>query len=360
MKAIAATPGVPDSLAIVEAPAPRVGDDDVLVEVLRVGICGTDSEINAGLYGEAPPSDDYLIIGHEGFGRAAEVGSWVRDISIGDHVVASVRRPCPHSHCGPCRSDTSDFCTTGDYTERGIKARHGFLSQFYAEAQDRLIVVPDSMKELGVLMEPMSVVEKAIGNVFRIQERLDWEPERALVLGAGAVGLLATLLLRLRDIDTYVVDRSDDGGPKSKLISQLGAHHISTQSEPMSSAAREIGGTDILIEATGFAPLIFDAAPLLNPNGVMSLLGISGSTSEVPLDARAFNNSMVLGNQLIFGSVNAGEADFRSGSEHLQRAKRRWPNILERFITRRVPFDEYRDAFDRQPHDIKVVIEVAS
>ncbi len=327
MKAIAATPGVPDSLRIVEAPAPQVGDNDVLVEVLRVGICGTDSEINAGLYGEAPPSDDYLIIGHEGFGRVADVGSEVRDVSIGDHVVASVRRPCPHSHCGPCRRNASDFCITGDYTERGIKARHGFLAQFYAEALDRLIVVPDSIKELGVLMEPMSVVEKAIGNVFGIQERLDWDPERALVLGAGAVGLLATLLLRLRDIDTYVVDRSDDGGPKSQLIAQLGAQHISTKSEPMSAVARAIGGVDVVIEATGFAPLIFEAAPLLKPNGVVSLLGISGSAGEVPVDARAFNNSMVLGNQLIFGSVNAGEADFRSGTEHLRHAQQRWPGV---------------------------------
>ena len=360
MKAIAATPGMSDSLAIVEAPNPRMGDNDVLVEVLRVGVCGTDDEINAGNYGEAPPSDDYLIIGHEGFGRVAEVGSGVGDVSVDDHVVASVRRPCPHSHCGPCRNNASDFCITGDYTERGIKARHGFLSQYYADAEDRLVVVPDIIEELGVLMEPMSVVEKAIGNVFRIQERLDWDPERALVLGAGAVGLLATLLLRLRDIDTYVVDRSDHGGPKSQLISQLGAHHISTQSEPLSAAAREIDGADIVIEATGFAPLIFEAAPLLKPNGVVSLLGISGSASKIPVDARAFNNSTVLGNQLIFGSVNAGEADFRSGIEHLQQAKRRWPGVPARLITRRVPFDEYRDAFDRQPDAIKVVIEVAS
>ncbi len=331
----------------------------MLIEVLRVGICGTDSEINAGVYGEAPLSDDYLIIGHEGFGRVAEVGSAVRDISVGDHVVASVRRPCPHSHSRPCRRNSSDYCTTGDYTERGIKAAHGFLSQYYVEGQDRLIVVPAAIKELGVLLEPTSVVEKAIGNVFRIQERLDWDPETALVLGAGAVGLLAALLLRLRDIDTYVVDLSEVGGPKSQLISQLGAHHISIKSEPLSTAAREIAGTDIVIEATGFAPLIFDAARLLKPDGVVSLLGVSGSATEVTVEARAFNNSMVLGNQLIFGSVNAGEADFRSGIEHLQNARRRWPGVLERLITRRVPFDDYRDAFDRRPNEIKAVIEVA-
>ena len=360
MKAIAATPGVRDSLAHIEAADPRPGDRDVLVEVVRVGVCGTDSEIREGRYGKAPPASDYLIIGHEALGRVAEVGTLVRDVSVGDQVVASVRRPCPHEHCQPCRNSANDFCTTGDYTERGIVSAHGFLAQYYVENQELLTVIPAALEELGVLLEPMSVVEKAVRHIFAVQERIQWEAETALVLGAGAIGLLATVLLRLRDIDTYVVDRSEAGGFKSQLISRLGARHLSTGAAPISDVTSEIGGVDVVLEATGFAPLVFEAVPLLKPNGIVAMLGISGDGGETPVRAGQFNNSMVLGNRLMFGSVNAGMVDFRAGVEHIQQAQRRWPGALEKLITRRVPFDAFQDAFDRRPDDIKVVIEVTS
>ena len=360
MKAIAATPGVRDSLAPIEVDDPRPRDGDVLVEVMRVGVCGTDSEIREGRFGKAPPDSDYLIIGHEAMGKVAEVGPLVRDISVGDHVVASVRRSCPHQHCRPCRSGANDFCTTGDYTERGIVSAHGFMAQNYVERQDLLTVIPAALGELGVLLEPMSVVEKAVRQIFAVQERIQWEAETAVVLGAGAIGLLATVLLRLRDVDTYVVDRSEAGGFKSQLISQLGARHVSTGGAPLSNAISEIGGVDVVLEATGFAPLVFEAVPLLKPNGIVAMLGISGDGGEAPVRTGQFNNSMVLGNRLMFGSVNAGMVDFRSGVEHLHQAQRRWPGVLDKLITRRVPFDEFQDAFDRRPDDIKVVIEVAS
>ena len=358
MKAIAATPGVPDSLAIIEAPDPRVGDSDVLVEVVRVGVCGTDSEIKAGLYGQAPPSSDHLIIGHESLGRVVEVGAQVKDISVGDRVVASVRRPCRHQRCGPCHSHASDLCITGDYTERGIKSEHGFVSQYYTEHSERMTTVPDEIEDLGVLLEPLSVVEKAVRHTFRIQERLQWDVKNAVVLGAGAIGLLGVMLLRLKGIDTYVFDRSDHGGFKSRLISQLGAHHLDAREAPLSEAASETGGVDLILEATGYAPLIFEAVQLLNPNGVVCMLGVSGGGGEAPVNASQFNNSIVLGNRMMFGSVNASMADFRAGVEHFEQAQRLWHGVLSKMITRRVPFDDFQDAFDREPHDIKVVIEM--
>ena len=359
MKAIAATPGVRDSLALITAADPQPGDRDVLVEVVGVGVCGTDSEIREGRYGKAPQASDYLIIGHEALGKVAEVGPLVRDVSVGDHVVASVRRPCPHEHCRPCRGGAQDFCTTGDFTERGIVSAHGFLAQYYVEDQDLLTLIPAGLEQVGVLLEPMSVVEKAVRYIFAVQERIQWEAETAVVLGAGAIGLLATVLLRLRDIETFVVDRSEAGGFKSQLISELGAGHVSTAAAPLSDAISEIGGVDVVMEATGFAPLVFEAAPLLKPNGIVAMLGISGDGGEAPVRTGRFNDSMVLGNRLMFGSVNAGIVDFRSGVEHLQQTQRRWPGVLDKLISRRVPFHEFQDAFDRRPDDIKAVIEVS-
>ena len=206
MKAVAVTPRVDNSMALLDAPDPQLGERDVLVKVVRVGICGTDMEIKQAEYGTAPTGSDHLIIGHEALGRVAEVGPLVRDFAVGDYVVASVRRPCPHRHCRPCRSGISDMCVTGDYKERGINSLHGYLAEFYSEDEQRLTRIPPELEPVGVLLEPLSIVEKAIRQTFKIQERLPWTVERAFVLGAGAIGLLGAMLLRLQGIQTYVLD----------------------------------------------------------------------------------------------------------------------------------------------------------
>ena len=359
MKAVAIKPGVKDSLSVIDLPDPQVGDEDILVKMVRVGVCGTDMELKAGTYGEAPPGSDYLVVGHEAVGQVAEVGARAGEFTVGDYVVASVRRPCPHSRCLPCRSDQNDMCVTGDYTERGIKGRHGFLSEFYSERGSWLTRIPAEVADVGVLLEPLSIVEKAMRQTFKIQDRLPWKFDNALVMGAGAIGLLGALLLRLQGVNTYVLDRSKQGGLKSNLITQIGGHHVDSTVTPIAELAANVGEFDFVMEATGYAPLVFEASQHLALDGVLCLLGVSGDSGEISVDASQFNNRMVLGNRLIFGSVNANLVDFQAGVGHLKQINQRWPGVLEKIITRRVPFGEFQAAYRRQAGDIKVVIELS-
>ena len=330
-----------------------------MVQVVRVGVCGTDLELKAGTYGEAPPGSNYLVVGHESLGRVVEVGSGAGDIAVDDFVVASVRRPCPHVHCFPCRSGQNDMCVTGDYTERGIKGNPGFMAEYYSEERQWLTKVPSSSVAVGVLLEPLSVVAKAMRQTFLIQERLPWNIENAVVLGAGTIGLLGAMLLRLRGVTTYVLDQSKAGGFKANLVSSIGGHHVDTNLTPLSHVAAGIGPIDFILEATGYAPLVFEASNQLATDGVICLLGISGGSNEIPVDAADFNNRLVLGNRLVFGSVNAGLMDFQAGVQHLEKINSQWPGLLERLISRRVPVSEFQAAYVRQPGDVKVVIEFA-
>lgn len=357
MKAIATTPGVKDSMVVMDVPDPQIGESDVLVKIVRVGVCGTDAEIKEGLYGKAPPGGDYLIIGHEALGRVVDAGPQVKGLATGDYVVSSVRRPCQHDWCSPCRGDQNDMCISGAYTERGIMLQHGFLSEYYGEHEQRLTKIPAGIEEVGVFLEPLSIVEKAIRQSFKIQERLPWKIENAAVLGAGTIGLLGAMLLRLRGINTYVLDRSESGGFKSGLIAQFGAHHVDTRVTPLSGVAAEVGRLDFVLEATGYAPLVFEAFQHLAMDGLVCLVGVSGGSHTVSVDANEFNNRFVLGNRLVFGSVNANLVDFRSGVGHMQQISRQWPGALETMLTRRTSFSQFQSAFERQPEDIKVVIE---
>ena len=360
MKAIAIRPGIEDSMALMDVTNPTIEEQDVLVKVVRVGVCGTDLELKQGIYGAAPPDSDYLIIGHEALGQVAEVGSQVENFAVGDYVVASVRRPCQHRRCRPCASGQNDMCLTGDYQERGISRRHGYLSEYYSEHQRWLTKIPQVIEPVGVFLEPLSVVEKAMRQTFLIQERLPWTVENAVVLGAGTIGLLGSMLLRLRGINTYVLDRSEFGGFKSRLIASLGAHHVNTRESSLSEVAADIGPIDFVLEATGYAPLAFQAFEHLAMDGLICLLGVAGGSQDISVDAMEFNNRMVLGNRLVFGSVNASLADFQSGTEHLGEISQRWPRALDEMLTRRTPMGEFAAAFDRQTGDIKVVIEMDS
>ena len=358
MKAISIRPGTADSMGLVDVPEPQMGRQEVLVKVVRVGICGTDQELKQGLYGQAPPHSDFLVIGHEALGQVAEVGPEVENFAAGDYVVASVRRPCRHSHCGPCVGGENDMCVTGDYLERGINRQHGFMSEFYSEHQRWLTKIPLAIEPVGVFLEPLSIVEKAIRQTFKIQERLPWQVENAVVLGAGTIGLLGAMLLRMKGINTHVLDRSESGGFKSRLIADFGGHHIDTRQTPLAEVAPDLGTINFVLEATGYAPLAFQAFQHLAPNGLACLLGVSGGSQDIWVDAVEFNNRMVLGNRLVFGSVNASLVDFQSGAEHIQQINQMWPGILERMLTRRASLDDFPAAFDRRPNDIKVVIEM--
>jgi glucose 1-dehydrogenase len=367
MKAIAVHPGQPNSMHLKDVAEPQLSDipdgRGVLVRVLRVGVDGTDKEINAAEYGQAPAGDDFLITGHEGLGRVVEVGPNVPStIRPGTLVVATVRRPghSPYDAIG-----LQDMTTDDVYYERGINLRHGFLTERYVEDAQYVVPLPDNLSEVGVLLEPLTVAEKAINQAFEIQRRLKvWQPRRALVLGSGTIGLLATLALRLRGIEVTCASLRPAPYRNSELIEELGGSYVSTQETTLPDAARDHGPFDIVIEATGFSPLAFQAAEVLGKNGVLVLVSVTGGDRSVEVPADVINEGFVLGNKVMVGSVNASPADFASGRDDLTKAEAVYPGWLDRLLTTPVRGLENFEQMLRELTDnrdaIKVYVEVAA
>jgi threonine dehydrogenase-like Zn-dependent dehydrogenase len=349
MKAIAVTPRVPNSARVVELPRPALDDvpagRGVLVEVLRVGVDGTDKEINLGEYGAPPPGEDVLVLGHENFGRVLAVGPNARGFAPGDFVVATVRRP------GMSLFDaigTSDMTTDDVYFERGINLRHGFLTETYVEDPDFLVQVPPGLKEVGVLLEPMTVVQKGITQAWEIQRRLRvWRPRRAFVLGAGTIGLMATLVLRLRGLEVVTFGRTPAPYLNSELIEALGATYVSTQDLSVVEGARRFGAPDLIFEATGFSPLVFEAMEALGKNGVLVLSSVTGGDAQVTVPADRINLGFVLGNKVAVGTVNANREYFESGVTDMAHAEANYAGWLGRLLTHPVRgLDNVAELFD--------------
>src|SRR5215211_6617245 len=278
MKAIAVTPGVSNSVRLVEMPAPEVSDvpngRGVLVRALKVGVDGTDKEINAAEYGAAPEGSDFLVIGHEGFGQVEAVGPNVTEVVPGDYVVATVRRP------GSSIYDligTNDMTTDDTYYERGINLRHGYLTEQYVDDVEFVVKVSQGLKDVGVLLEPVTVVEKGIAQAYEIQRRLRvWHPKRAAVLGAGTIGLLAALVLRLRGIDVTVFGLTRKPYLNADLLEAIGARYESTADLSITDGATKYGPWDLMFEATGYSPIAFEAMQALGKNGVLVLASVTG------------------------------------------------------------------------------------
>lgn len=364
MKAIAVKPGIKDSVHLVEMPKPSVaeipGGRGVLVRVLRVGVDGTDKEINNAEYGAAPPPDDFLVIGHEGFGIVEEVGENVRELAVGDYVVATVRRP------GSSIYDligTNDMTTDDTYFERGINLRHGYLSEYYVDDAEFIVKVPCGLKEVGVLLEPMTVVQKGITQAFEIQRRLRvWRPKRAAVLGAGTIGLLATLVLRLKGMEVVTFGLTPKPYLNSDLIEAIGARYVSTRETPVIDLAKAEGEFDIVFEATGFSPLVFEAMQALGKNGILILSSVTGGDRRVEIPADKINLDFVLGNKVMFGTVNANREYFESGAKDLAQAELEYPNWLARLLTHPVKgLENYAELFEKLINEkgaIKVFCEI--
>ena len=335
MRAIAVHPGQAGSMHLREVPKPSLdaiaGGRGVLVKVLRVGVDGTDKEINAAEYGAAPPGDDYLILGHEGFGRVEAVGPNVTELTPGDYVVATVRRP---GHSIYDLIGTNDMTTDDTYYERGINLRHGFLAEYYVDDAEFVVKVPMGLKEVGVLLEPTTVVEKGIAQAFEIQRRLRvWRPKRAAVMGAGTIGLLATMALRLRGLDVTVFGRAPKPNRNADLLESLGARYLTTIDVPVIEGARRHGPFDLMFEATGFSPIVFEAMQALGKNGVLVLSSVTGGerTTEVPADR--INLEFVLGNKVMVGTVNANREYFELGVKDLAQCEAQFPGWLARLLT---------------------------
>ncbi len=351
MKAIAVHPGVPNSLHLAQLDEPRVEDiadgRGVLVEVLRVGVDGTDKEINAAEYGAAPPGYDFLVIGHEGFGRVIAVGSNVREFTVGDYVVATVRRPGMSLYD---QIGEYDMTTDDTYYERGINLRHGFLTERYVEAPEFLVKIPVGLREVGVLLEPMTVVQKGVVQAYEIQRRLKvWRPQRAAVMGAGTIGLLATLVLRLRGLEVTTFARSPRPNLNADLIEALGARYVTT---PITDA----GPFDVIFEATGFAPVVFDCMNALGKNGVLILSSVTGGEHHVDVNADKINLDFVLGNKLMFGTVNANREYFETGVKDMSHAEAQFSGWLARLLTHRVAgLENYRELMDTLTQGANVI-----
>lgn len=308
------------------------GGRGVLVKVLRVGVDGTDQEINEAKYGQAPQGANFLIIGHENFGQVEAVGPNVPSvIRPGSYVVASVRRPGKSIYD---QIGLQDMTTDEVYYERGINLLHGYLTEYYVEDTQYLVPLPESLREVGVLLEPLTVSEKGINQAFEIQRRLKvWQPQRAAIIGAGTIGLLAALALRLRGLEVVCYSRHAPPYLNSDLIEALGGHYVSSQHMSMNDISARYGPFDMMLEATGYSPLVFEAAQALGKNGVLILSSITGGDTKAEVNADKINQGFVLGNKVMVGAVNASHADFVSGVTDLVKAEALYPGWLKKLLT---------------------------
>ncbi len=347
MRALTVTPGQKDSARLEDLPEPPMAEGDILAQCLAIGICGTDHEILEGDYGWAPDGASRLILGHESLGRV-EAAPPESGFLPGDLVVGIVRRPDPVP-CNACAIDEWDMCRNGLYTERGIKSRNGFCSEQFRIESSFAVKVDPTLGILGVLLEPTSIVAKAWEQVMLAGARTaSWAPHRVLVTGAGPVGLLAALLGVQRQLDVHVFDRTVDG-PKPDIVTALGATYHSGD-----IAALKDLSPDIVIECTGASPVIIDVMNGIGAGGIVCLAGVSSGGRRIDIDMGALNRSLVLENEMVFGTVNANRRHYEAAAVALAAADRDW---LQRLISRRVPLANWRDALVRHSDDVKVIID---
>lgn len=365
MKAIAVTPGQPNSVHLRDIPVPRVDDvpngRGVLVRTLKVGVDATDREINEALYGNAPVGSDYLVIGHESFGIVEAVGENVRGVKPGDYVTATVRRP------GGSIYDligTNDMTSEETYYERGINLRHGFLTEYYVDDMEYIVRVPQGLKHLHVLMEPMSCAAKAVHQAYEAQRRLKvWRPTRAWVMGSGQIGLLATLILRLRGMEVFTISRSEPPHLRGEIVESLEATYVSTRQTPLNQLVEQQGKPDLIIEATGSSRLAFESMSHVGHNGVVVWASITGGSTKVEIPADKINLEWVLGNKLLLGTVNANRTHFEMGISDLALGEMMFPGVMERILTNPVDgLDGYQEMIRLLVEDkdaLKVFVNVA-
>jgi len=342
MQALAVFPSKKD-LQLVDIPQPKLQrSTDVLLRVREVGLCGTDREIVAFEHGSPPPGSDHLILGHESVAEVVEVGRDVRGLRPGDLVVAIVRRPCSHPECRPCRAGRSDFCLTGDFTERGIKHADGFLTEYVVDDQEYLVRVPNALADVAVLIEPLTVVSKAAIQARSILDRLPYEPglQRGLVVGAGPVGLLGAMALVANGYETVVYSREPEGGDKGSLVQSLGGSYVSAASQPIERLAERTGEFDLVLEAVGHAPVMMAVVHSLHPNGVVALTGIPAENAPAEINVGRYLREMVLKNQVVFGTVNAGRRDYMAAIQQLEQFMILFPESVRKLITGRHPLGE--------------------
>jgi threonine dehydrogenase-like Zn-dependent dehydrogenase len=360
-----------------DVPEPELNSpDQLLIQVLEVGICGTDRAIVRGDTGEAPPGSDYLVLGHEMLGRVVSTGAAAAsEYSPGDLVVCTVRRPCRLPECPTCAHGQSDMCYTGKFTERGIFHAHGYMTSRIVESAEFTVKLPPELRPFGVLMEPTTVVEKAILEAVLVQHRLDWVKaldndraiardwrfvRRALVAGAGPIGTMAAFLLRLHDVETHVTDIVPADGYKASLVKSIGAQYWNSSETPPAEIARRAGNLDLIVEATGIAPVAWELLGALGVNGVLVFTGVPGDRGgEFQMQGGHLMRQQVLWNQIVMGSVNANRSYFLHAVNDLAEIVRRWPDSIAKVITAHHPMEDFESALTTQPRDeVKAVFDI--
>jgi threonine dehydrogenase-like Zn-dependent dehydrogenase len=345
MKAITVEPLKPETARLEDVPEPDVREGSVLVEAVAVGVCGTDAEIVEGKYGWAPQGKTRLVLGHESLGRVIDPGP-TSGLQKGDLVVGIVRRPDPVP-CSNCAVGEWDMCRNGQYTERGIKEIDGFMSERWRIEPEFAMRVDRSLGVLGVLLEPATVVTKAWEQVQAVGQRAFWEPQVALITGAGPIGLLAALVAKQRGLEVHVLDRAQEG-PKPELVRALGATYHS-------GTVADVGfEPDVVVECTGAGQVVLDSIRAVGGGGIVCLTGVGSGGRTSGLPAADLAAEMVLQNNVVVGSVNANKRHWYKAGRVLERADRAW---LSRLITRREPPEQFMHALHRQPGDIKVIVQ---
>ncbi|MBC7797677.1 MAG: glucose 1-dehydrogenase [Pyrinomonadaceae bacterium] len=367
MKAVAVKPGIANSVHLVEMDEPKIDEiangRGVKVKVLRVGGCGTDREINRAEYGTAPDGFDFLVLGHENLGHVVEVGANVYEVNVGDIVVSTVRRP------GTSLYDAigeQDMTTDDIYFERGISRRHGYFAEFYVDSVDFMVKLPPTLKEVGVLLEPLSIVEKGLMQAYEIQERAKiWNPKRAAVIGIGSVGLLTAMAMKMRGLQVHAFGKDTDKDYyNAQLCKEIGATYDSTVEISVADAAQKYGKFDIILECTGYSPIIWDAAQGLAKNGVLILTSVTGGTRTAEIASDKINIEFVLGNKLMFGTVNAGREHFAAGVKDLALCESMHAGWLGKMLTNPIDgIENFAQMFDLlnngAPKMVKVFCQIS-
>lgn len=369
MRALGVIPGSREIRIVDHAEPTGIGATDVRLRILDVGVCGTDREICAFEYGTPPPGSDYLVLGHEALGEVLEVGAEVTRLKAGDLAVPMVRQPCPHDRCIPCRSSRQDFCDTGDFTERGIKEAHGFLTEHVVEDHRFVHAVPAAFRDVMVLVEPLTIAEKALAQLWQVQQRLPWacpivpgrspgHCHRAVVFGAGPVGLLGAMVLQAAEFDTYVYSREPEDSLKAEVTAEIGATYMSGERYGIGDLQNVLESIDVIYEAAGASSASFELMQYLGTNGVFIFTGVPGRKAPVSVDTDLLMRNLVLKNQVVFGTVNAGADAYEAAIRDLSLFMGRWPGAVRRLISGHYGLEDYGKLFFEHPGGIKNVISV--
>lgn len=354
MKAAAVFPGQ-RKVGVVSLDEPQISSpQQVKLHMLEVGVCGTDREICSFDYGIPPDGFEFLVLGHESLGEVVETGAAVSRFRAGDLAVPAVRRPCPHAECVACRAGRQDFCYTGDFRERGIKQQHGFMTEFVVDEEQFLNPVPPELRHVAVLVEPLTIAEKARIQINSIQQRLPWgcptspgKPpgcaHRAVVLGAGPVGLLGAMALVNAGFQTYVYSRSPAPNLKADLAESFGAKYLSSETHSVRQLAAQVGNVDLVYEAVGASQIAFELLEVLGADGVFVFTGVPRRGEPIAMDTDLLMRNLVLRNQVILGTVNAGRDAFEHAIQDLGVFEKRWPQALGSLITGRYPLEGFRE-----------------